>query len=247
MLPLWWRRQGSLNRPSSIEACCKYETRYPCNLGPFRCTKRTAIVRQQSVSARVAGLLLRCGPSCVMGGIWAIRIWKAVQAMLGRWSLAHVSKKLHKRCAPLFTYRNATTAVLRKVLKLRTQAASTHGFPVPIFGAVRHTMSSVFSASDFLALAATTGGATVTQQCAQNELARSTGAQTPPLRLFVAGVWSAFNDVQASKRLSSKINQRHDASLQAKGSWSGSRRVRPSRLRLARQPDRSIVPERMAA
>lgn len=120
-------------RPSSPDAMSQPIAFNAHTFGPLGHSFGYSVQRQNSVSPTIATLLFGCCPSTVL---WTVRsiVVNAINAMLLRWTLAHVRKKVRKGDFPTLAQYDASTAVVRVRWIIRVVTPSSHVHPNSMLG-----------------------------------------------------------------------------------------------------------------
>jgi hypothetical protein len=231
----YWFHQCLFNIPSMFEALikgCGTNAKY---LKPFCEACRFVSYCHAMIMASIARLFGPGSPIAIVRSVSKVVI-APLKRMVLAWPCSHVgieSRKIH----PPFADRNTSAAVAMEAKALGVRASLPHRVPDIMLGNASHPMGQKLFATLFCAQAPATEGSARKQIRSNDGADGSTSALAQPLRKIALGS-SKFQDKPTLKSLASKIfGGSHDASLQAKVSGPGSLRVRPQRLRLARQPD----------
>jgi hypothetical protein len=238
-------REYAFIRPSQ---CCprkKCSLRYSCQFRPILQAVGLVSQRQPMIGALVPSLHVVRRPITILRKIVVI-IVSSLHGMRRAWARPHISIELGKRLAPGLAYPNTTGAIIDIVRTSRAMASTNHIAPALIFGTVLHAVRAMDLAIDF-STQATTAMRQVSSQTCRVYCAYSPATTLAyPSRSRTRTIRRTSQYRPAIKWLSSEINEvvlRHDASLQAKGRWSGLPQVRLGQLAAREAPDDMTISE----
>ena len=107
---------------------------------PFHQGQGESVVREKPSTSSVTVLFRSRRPAHIPRCVGAIVVWKAIQAVLGRWSWPDVVEECSEAFLPLCTDPNPTSPILRKFFTTRCVASVLHVHPGPVF---RHAADSL--------------------------------------------------------------------------------------------------------
>lgn len=148
------RSQGSLNRPSCLQATSQGKPRYTYFSAPLRDSQSFALKFKESICPRIIRLLLWCGPPAILRKIPQI-IVDAVDTIFRAWTRAHIVNEVFGAILPSFANGNTSTSIECVALRSRIGAAVNHRVPTVISRYVTKTKSCV-SFRELLTMQATT-------------------------------------------------------------------------------------------